>query len=427
MKIDLLHSAATLSGTPLAVASEHLEAFAALENGFAAKREAIQTELEADPSVNLMWAAAELPHVRGASVTKEGIAVIRVTGSLSRRSRSWHRDYGYMSYGALQETVEEALTHPKVKGVLLEIDSYGGEAQGCFDLAEAIRAASDQTGKPVWAHANEAACSAAYALACAAEKIQIARTGKAGAIGVIAAHFDMTGLNERMGVIVNVFKAGEAKDDANPHTGLSAEARERMQADVDDLHDQFCGLVAERRGLSVEDVKGQEARIYRGEKAVDAGLCDGVQTFRETLADLTAIVSAKPATPGQASAAPAANAAAEANADAETNAAAETEACGTGEGDKPETPSAETIMNTARVVGLIDLHQRTAAFGPTFDLRDAVSGGWDLDKARAEALNAAAAADENKLTGTHNVLSAETRTQSDIQAGWNAALENLNS
>jgi len=50
---------------------------------------------------------------------------------------------------------------PQVQGILLDIDSPGGEAGGVFELAQRIRAAS--TLKPVWAHANDSAYSAAYA------------------------------------------------------------------------------------------------------------------------------------------------------------------------------------------------------------------------------------------------------------------------
>ena len=48
-------------------------------------------------------------------------------------------------------------------GVALEIDSFGGEVAGVFDLADRIRAL--RRDKPVWAFVAEHAFSAGYALA----------------------------------------------------------------------------------------------------------------------------------------------------------------------------------------------------------------------------------------------------------------------
>ncbi|WP_196302053.1 S49 family peptidase, partial [Ralstonia solanacearum] len=44
--------------------------------------------------------------------------------------------------------------------------------------------------KPVWAVANDMAFSAAYALASAASRLFVSRTGGVGSIGVIAMHVD---------------------------------------------------------------------------------------------------------------------------------------------------------------------------------------------------------------------------------------------
>ena len=61
---------------------------------------------------------------------------------------------------------------------------------GCVELAERIRAAS--TIKPIWAHANDAAYSAAFAIAAACQRLTLSQTAGVGSIGVIALHVDQS-------------------------------------------------------------------------------------------------------------------------------------------------------------------------------------------------------------------------------------------
>ena len=59
---------------------------------------------------------------------------------------------------------------------MLDIDSPGGEVSGCFDLVDTIAAARGQ--KPIWSIVDDCACSAAYAIASAADRIILPRDGQ---------------------------------------------------------------------------------------------------------------------------------------------------------------------------------------------------------------------------------------------------------
>ena len=91
-----------------------------------------------------------------------------------------------------------------------------------FDLADRIRAASQI--KPVWAVVNDMAFSAAYALASAASRVFVSRTGGVGSIGVIAMHVDQSKKDEQDGIRYTAVFAGERKNDLNPHAPISSEA-----------------------------------------------------------------------------------------------------------------------------------------------------------------------------------------------------------
>ena len=113
-----------------------------------------------------------------------GIAVVPIHGTLVRRTLGLEADSGLTSYQSLQQMLDLAQADPAIKGLLLDIDSPGGESNGVFDLADRIRTLSLE--KPVWAVANDMAFSAAYALASAAQKVFVSRTGGVGATGAIA-------------------------------------------------------------------------------------------------------------------------------------------------------------------------------------------------------------------------------------------------
>jgi ClpP class serine protease len=187
-----------------------------------------------------------------------------------------------------------------VRGVILDVDSPGGEVGGLFDLVEQIQTIRGASAKPLWAVANESALSAASAIASAADRLSVTRTGEVGSIGVVAVHIDESGADAKAGLAWTFVFAGDRKVDGNAHEPLSERARATIQADVDRLYTEFCALVAANRGLSPEAVRGTEAAIYRGTLAVRAGLADRLGTLdlaiAEMAAELDRAVPARPIT-----------------------------------------------------------------------------------------------------------------------------------
>ncbi|MGR9269832.1 S49 family peptidase [Rhizobium leguminosarum] len=219
----------------------------------------------------------------GAYMERDGIAVLPIVGSLVRRGTWLDAECGMMSYGLIRDATAEILMDASVRGLMLEIDSGGGEANGCFDCADFIRSASAATGKPVWAHANEIMCSAAYGIGSSAEYIWVARTAEVGSIGVLGAHVDVSEADKDKGTKWTYIYAGEHKTDGNPHAPLDGGARGRIQADVDHLYEMFLEHTARNRGLSTKKMRDTKADIFRGAKAVKAGLADEVGTLDEAL------------------------------------------------------------------------------------------------------------------------------------------------
>ena len=222
------------------------------------------------------------------SITVERIAVVSVIGTLVSRSGYLDAASGLQAYDDIAAAIAAAMDDASVRGVILDVDFPGGEVGGLFDLVDQIQAIRSASAKPLWAVANESALSAAYAIASAADRLYVTRTGEAGSIGVVAVHVDESGADAKAGLAWTFVFAGDRKVDANAHEPLSQRARLTIQADVDRLYSDFCALVAINRGLTVETVRGTNAAIYRGELAIRAGLADRLGTLDLAVAEMAA-------------------------------------------------------------------------------------------------------------------------------------------
>ena len=207
---------------------------------------------------------------------QDGIAVIEISGVLVHRGAWIGQSSGQTSYEGIAAQLAAAASDLAVRGIALEIDSFGGEVAGVFDLADSIRTA--RAAKPVWAFVAEHAFSAGYALASQADRIILPRTGAVGSIGVVVMHADLSGQLSDAGVTVTLIHSGAHKVDGNPYAPLPAPVRDRIQAEIDSIRTLFAETVAagRRRRMTAEAALATEAECYRGAEAVAAGLADEI-------------------------------------------------------------------------------------------------------------------------------------------------------
>jgi ClpP class serine protease len=203
-----------------------------------------------------------------------GIAVIPVTGTLVHKLGQLRPYSGMTGYDGIVRNVQIACADPEVKGILLDLDSPGGEVAGCFDTARYIRELAQDKGKPLWASCYELNCSAAMALASAGSVRLITQTGIAGSVGVLMAHASFEKNLEAEGIKVTLIHSGAHKVDGNPYEDLPESVLAEFQRETDALRNDFANLVADNIGRPVADVLATEARTYRGQEAIDVGFAD---------------------------------------------------------------------------------------------------------------------------------------------------------
>lgn len=201
-----------------------------------------------------------------------GLAFIPVSGSLINRfGQSW----GYVTgYNFIRAQLAAALADDDVEGIVFDVNSYGGECAGCFELADDIFAS--RAIKPSIAVVDSNAYSAGYALASSANRVVLTPSGGAGSVGVVAMHVDMSKMLSDWGINIQFIHSGDHKVDGNPYEPLPDSVRAGIQSDVDESRNEFVDVVARNRGLESKVVFDTQAKCYGAKEAMSLGLVDAV-------------------------------------------------------------------------------------------------------------------------------------------------------
>ena len=228
------------------------------------------------------------PEQQGGYEVVAGIGIIPVEGTLVAKLGCLAPWSGMTGYDGIRQNFLSALGDPAVRGIVLDIDSPGGEVAGVFDLADMIWQARGT--KPIWAILTECAYSAAYALASAADRIIVPRTGGTGSIGVVCLHVDWSRAFDKAGLTVTLIRSGERKFEGNEYEPLSNAALAALQADVDEISALFCATVARNRGLDAGAVRDLQGATFLGATGVAIGLADACQAPDAAFADMLTMV-----------------------------------------------------------------------------------------------------------------------------------------
>lgn len=223
----------------------------------------------------------------GYSLTQAGVAIVPMMGSLVQRAGGLDALSGITGYNRVTAMLDAALRDPLVRGIVMDVDSPGGEVAGAFDLAAFVADA----GKPVYAVANELAASAAYLIASSAQRLYLPSTAIVGSIGVLMLHQDRSEVIAKSGVRYTPIFAGAKKMDGASIAPLSEGARMDLQARVDDVYAQFVAAVADRRDLDEDDVRATEGGTMTADAAVRDGFADRVGTLTDAINAMQAEVS----------------------------------------------------------------------------------------------------------------------------------------
>ncbi len=183
----------------------------------------------------------------------------------------------------------------RIRGVLLDISSGGGESVASYDFYLAVKRL-DQV-KPVFASIGSIGASGAYMAALGARRVFAYPESDVGSIGVIYPHFAVRELVRRLGIEVDLLHVGAHKDAFQGYRPLTEEERAKLQGIAQEGYDVFVDLVARERKQSVETIRAlATGEFWTGQSALRLGLVDALgdrEIALEELARFTGVPASK--------------------------------------------------------------------------------------------------------------------------------------
>lgn len=216
------------------------------------------------------------------------IAVLPMHGVIEQRGSIWMDWFGGTSTDQFGAMFDAVMSDPKVKGIVVDIDSPGGTVSGVMELGEKIFAARGR--KPVVSVANSMAASAAYWLGSAFDQLYVTPGGSVGSVGVYSMHLDFSAALENEGIKATMFAMPEFKAEFNPFTPLSDATKEHETAEISRIYDEFVSAVSRHRGTGVADVRKNygKGRTVDAKQAVTLGMADKVATLEQVIGRMAA-------------------------------------------------------------------------------------------------------------------------------------------
>jgi protease IV len=201
---------------------------------------------------------------------KKHTAMIEVNGVISPGSDA--------SAERINAALQAAFKDKNTQGVVVRINSPGGspvQAQTIYDEMRRLRQKYPDT--PLYAVVEDVCASGGYFVAVGADRIYVAKSSIVGSIGVLMNGFGFTGLMDKLGVERRLITAGDNKGMLDPFSPLDEKDVKHARQMVDDIHQQFIGVVREGRGKRLKETPDMfSGLIWTGQKSVDLGLADAL-------------------------------------------------------------------------------------------------------------------------------------------------------
>ena len=177
-------------------------------------------------------------------------------------------------------SLQAAFEDPKVKGVVLRINSPGGSpVQSGYVYDEIRRLRGLHPDIKVYAVISDLGASGAYYIASAADQIYADKASLVGSIGVTAAGFGFVGAMEKLGIQRRAYTSGEHKAFLDPFEPEKPDETKFWQGVLNTTHEQFIASVKQGRGDRLKDKDHPElfsGLVWTGQQALPLGLIDGL-------------------------------------------------------------------------------------------------------------------------------------------------------
>lgn len=206
------------------------------------------------------------------------IGILPIKGALVYEETEWEALCGMTSYEGLVAKAEKMILEMEAEHLILELNSGGGMAYGCFEAAQHIRNLANKHDVKITAYVDGVAFSGGYALCCIADEVIVNPMGKVGSIGVVLPLVNYSEMEKKQGIERIYITAGKSKVPFDKDGKFTKEAISEIQASVNDTYAMFVDHVADMRKMNRDDVIDTEAKTFGTKEALRLGLIDQVMT-----------------------------------------------------------------------------------------------------------------------------------------------------
>ena len=216
--------------------------------------------------LTLAWVAfSQRPH--HSNPTGPHTALVEVRGEIAGDTEA--------SAEQLVSGLRSAFEDSNAQAVVLRINSPGGSPVQAGIINDEILRLKALHKKKVYAVVEEMCASGAYYIAVAADEIYVDKASIVGSIGVLMDGFGFSELMDKVGVERRLITAGENKAMLDPYSPANPKHRAYAQAMIDQIHQQFIGVVREGRGKRLKETPETFSGLFwNGEEAIKLGLAD---------------------------------------------------------------------------------------------------------------------------------------------------------
>jgi protease-4 len=213
------------------------------------------------------------------------IALVYAVGTITSGDDASNPLEGGKTLGSatMSEVLDKVEKDDSIKGVLVRIDSPGGDAFASDDIWRRMNLLREK--KPLVFSMSDTAASGGYYLAMTGDPI-IAEPGTlTGSIGIVYGKVNLKGLYDKLGINKEVISHGKFSGLDSDYGSYTPEERARVRELMNDFYQDFVRKVGTARKMTPEDVdKLAQGRVWTGEQAKQNGLIDEIGGFDRALA-----------------------------------------------------------------------------------------------------------------------------------------------
>lgn len=219
------------------------------------------------------------------------IAVILASGAIMDGEES----AGNVGGDTTAAQIRDARLDPKIKAIVLRVNSPGGSVTASEAIREELAAAHD-AGKPVVVSMGGMAASGGYWISTPADYIVAAPSTLTGSIGIFGVINTVENSLSTIGVHTDGVATSPLADLATTKA-LPTEVQQLMQLTIENGYRNFVGLVATSRHKTPEEINAiAQGHVWTGSDAKANGLVDALGDFDDAVAKAAELAKiAKPA------------------------------------------------------------------------------------------------------------------------------------